>query len=169
MQPRLYQRVQAAFAARIDPATLSQWIKRGHPILSETRGDVGGSGPGVRRLFSEETIVQVAIAARLVDRGSAIEEALVAALGFFISRGDREPGRPFRSGDTLMFAVGRTSWTVNVGAHRPLDGIEAFFDEAADLGDVFHSGLTGVTMVNVGAVYRDVNARLTPNRRADVG
>lgn len=160
MPASLYPRIRAAFAARIDRATLSQWIKRGHPIMSEQRGDVAGDGPGVHRLFSEETILQVAIAARLIDQGFAIEDALIAALGIFISRGDREPGRPFPSGDTLMFAVGRISWTVNVDANRPLNGVEAFFDEAADLGDVFDRGLTGVTMVNVGAVYRDVNARL---------
>jgi hypothetical protein len=164
-RPRLLK--EASTFSSLPQTTIDQAIRHGYLVMDEARGDVAAGGTGVHRLFSEEMIMQLAIAARLFRHGLGLRDALTAALGFFVARAGREPGKPFPTGDTLMFVAEGASWVVNAYGTAPADALGTFLGDAGTFGQAFEAGRTAVAVVDVGAIYREVRERLrTPPGRA---
>ena len=65
-----------------------------------------------------------------------------------------------------MFAAGRMSWIINAYGKGAADAIGVFLGDAGVFGEAFELGRTAVTVLDVGAVYRDVREGLhTPSGR----
>jgi hypothetical protein len=118
-----YPTGQVAHAAEIDSATLQNWFRRGH-----VRGDMkddqmieGGGVQGRPRVFSWAAMMEVSIAARLIEAGCSPGRAFEVAqlysdtgdgeAGFVgVSAEDplRKPGLPFHHGhgETILVLRG---------------------------------------------------------------
>ena len=101
----MFQLSETAVAADVRPGTLQQWILRG--LIVGSGRDKPAAGKGRYRLFSFESVMQIAVATVMVDQGVTAARACKAAIKFSHLGDDlREPGRPFTSGYTLLICSG---------------------------------------------------------------
>lgn len=165
MTEYLFPLSKAAEAARIDAGFLSQRINRGDPVLDEDR-DIDAVGRGSARMFSVDTILQIAIAERLRALGIPFKDGLNAAWKFVLVggnsvQGEREPGRPFATGNTLLVCSPSGTGVVNIN-HRP--GESSLFSILCDAlnapANDFSDGRFAAAIVDVGGVYKSVLATL---------
>lgn len=165
MPEPLFPLGKAAEAAGIDAGFLSQRINRGDPVLDEDR-DIDAVGRGSARMFSADTIIQIAIAARLRGLGVTFKAGLLAACKFSLFggnsiTGERIPGKPFAVGDTLLVHSPVGTGVVNV--HRKVgdDGLLSILcDALAGPANDFHRGQFAAAIVDVGSIYACVRERL---------
>lgn len=137
---------QVAEAAEIEGATLQNWIRRGH--IRADHGDQlmieGGGVRGRPRVYSWAAMMEVSIAARLIEVGTAATRAFEVAQ-LFSDTGDgglhweedgnelpeRKPGLPFhyRHGETILTLCGEDAEIIltkdgdlNLTMYRRTDG-----------------------------------------------
>ncbi|MEM6624626.1 MAG: hypothetical protein AAF674_20575 [Pseudomonadota bacterium] len=165
MPERLFALGKAAEAAGIDPGFLSQRINRGDPVLDEER-DIAATGRGSARMFSLDTILQIAIAERLRRLGVPFKDGLKAACTYVLVggnsvKGEREPGQPFTSGRTLL--VHSPAGTGVVNTHRK-PGDSTLFGILCDAlnapSNDFTDGDYAVAIVDIGGIHRHVSVSL---------
>ncbi|RDE10349.1 hypothetical protein [Pelagibacterium lacus] len=140
--------LDAADASGLRESVVRSWVERRHIVLSDQDRDAAGRGQ--TRLFTFETILQIAIAAELTRLGFASGHACRMARKFAHSGNpDRLPGRLFRDGKTLLVVRPGTD---NAHVVRETDLADAFAvsgpDEAA------------VAIVDLNKIYRNTAARL---------
>ena len=177
MREILYQLGKAAGVAEIEAGFLSQRINRGDPVLDEEK-DIDASGSGNVRMFSFDTIVQIAIAERLRKLGIPFKDALLAAAKFVLFGGnsfvgEREPGRPFPQGDTLLVHSPAGTQVINIYKTKGDTDLGHIVAEAlGDPANDFFAGHLALAMVDAGQVYRQVQRNLgltgTDGEPADV-
>lgn len=100
---------QVAEAIQTNPETIKTWMKKGLITNAPTEG----AGPGIRRLHSFFGVMEMAVAAALIDAGVKDNDVVFYASKFFAHAGDgpmndrpgRVPGCPFTEGLTYI-AVG---------------------------------------------------------------
>lgn len=164
MRRSLFPLRSAAEAAKIDAGFLSQRINRGDPVLDEER-DIEAEGRGSARMFSFETILQVAIAERLRALGIPFKYGLLSAAKFVIfgDCGDnaRAPGQPFADGDTLLVYTPEGTGIVNVHRNAGDDVLMSILcDALGAAGNNFPAGAFAAAIVDAGAVYHEVRRQL---------
>lgn len=142
----LYQTGEVAKAAKIEPFVVNQWVTRGHVVMSDKDRDSHATGRN--RLFSFDTVIEIAVAAELVRIGMKAPDALKAARSFAHAgtgiAPKRDPGRPFDKGDTFLIVGPAATVVVNV-----TDG------ESLRAG-IHVAGANGAVVVDAGAIYREV-------------
>ena len=137
---------QVTHAAEIDGVTLQNWFRRGH-IRGETGAKQmieGGGVQGRSRVFSWAAMMEVSIAARLIDVGCGAARAFEVAQ-LFSDGGDgglhweeegnelpeRKPGLPYhyRHGETILTLCGEEAEIIltkdgdlNLTMYRRADG-----------------------------------------------
>ena len=150
----LFSQTEAAAAADMDPAQLSQWLQRGEPILSEERDVQRGERTGRFRRFSGPTILQLALARELVRRGASVSGGLLVGMAFVgTARGFGSPARPcgglWPDAETLAICVSpeRDEYTF-APEERVVDAMVTDF-HGASLGSI---GFTSAIIVSVTAL-----------------
>lgn len=157
-----YSAHDVAAAANVTPMTLQNWLRRG-VVVGHGEDDIeGGGGRGRHRRFSFYAVMQISIAAALleVNGGMEIKQAFYAAMKFahaghttggFVGvvakdgEATRDPGHPFhfRYGKTLLATGGgKTAIVLHDGKGDAFDKIMAKLRPAKgfiviDAGDVF--------------------------------
>ena len=165
MPEPLFPLGRAAEAAGIDPGFLSQRINRGDPVLDEDR-DIDAVGRGSARMFSLDTIVQIAIAERLRQLGIPFKAALLAAAKFVLFGGnsfvgEREAGKPFPKGDTILVHSPVATQAINIHRTNGDTTLGHIVLEALGApGNDFLAGKFALAMVDAGQVYRQVQRNL---------
>jgi DNA-binding transcriptional MerR regulator len=88
-------------ATGVSVPTLGRWFDRG--TIKQSRRDKASTGHGDHRQFSRNTVVQIAIARKLIELGIAAGRANDAA-SLFTDEGQtgRAPGELFSCGKTLL-------------------------------------------------------------------
>ncbi|MEM6413183.1 MAG: hypothetical protein AAF720_00815 [Pseudomonadota bacterium] len=118
---------ETAEVADITAAQLRRWVRtsearrkdgnpRGTIISSEDRLS---SGQGSETLLSQHTVMQIFVAARLTERGVAVDDALDAGRRFAHTGYEgRDPSEAFSQGTTWLLVAGSESQVVNIGKHN---------------------------------------------------
>jgi DNA-binding transcriptional MerR regulator len=116
-------------ATNVPLPTLGRWLDRG--TIKPSCRDKASGGSGEHRQFSRNTIIQIAIARKLIELGIAAGPANEAASMFTEhAQRDRAAGTPFAQGRTIL--VIRPTGPVIL---NPL--FDAEFSELADYGIAF--------------------------------
>ena len=148
MAAATYGTCDAAKVAGLAESVVRSWVERRIVVLSDKDRDAAGRGQ--TRLFSFETILQIAIGAELVNLGFGARDACRAALVFAHSGNEhRLPGQLFRDGKTILVV-------------RP-GSASARVVREANLPDAFAASRPGdaaVAIVDLNHVYRNTAARL---------
>ena len=116
-------------ATNVPLPTLGRWLDRG--TIKHSPRDKASGGSGDYRQFSRNTIVQIAIARKLIELGIPAGPANAAA-SLFTEHGqrNREPAQPFDHGRTILAL--RPTGAVVLNAQ-----FDADFSELSDFGVAF--------------------------------
>jgi hypothetical protein len=132
-------------ATNVPLPTLGRWLDRG--TIKSSRRDKASGGSGEHRQFSRNTIVQIAIARKLIELGIAAGPANAAASLFTEhGQGNRVAGEPFSQGRSIL--VIRPTGPVLINTQ-----FDAEFSELSDYGVAFVG-------VDCGKVCKEVDSIL---------
>lgn len=138
----------AARVAGLPESVIRSWVERRIVVLSDKDRDAAGRGQ--TRLFSFETMLQIAVGAELVRLGFGARDACRAALVFAHTGNEhRHPGQLFRDGKTFLVVRPGTA--------------PARVVREADLPDAFAASRPGdatVAIVDLNQIYRTTAGRL---------
>lgn len=130
---------QVIKAARITNAMLQTWIKRGVIGGAENSGvDMPGS-PGIKRTFSFNNVMEVALAKALIDQGVDVTRSFRAAWAYAYSgTHGRLPALPFpETGRTVLRFNDRWRRVERAGEQIKWGSGEDRYCVEIDAGDVF--------------------------------
>lgn len=148
---------EVALAINTKPETIKTWMKKGLIVNTPT----AGNGPGVPRLHTFYGVMEMAVAAALIDAGVRDNAVVWRAASFFAHTGDcglndrpgRLPGCPFLEGLTYIAIGGGKSAEV---CYRP--GTDMMASVRHELG-----GAEVIIFIEINRIFRRVVEALGHN------